>query len=375
MSKTPPSIVQHRSPLMRTRRALESGRITLGFIGGSITADVLTPRGRNWPEPVIAWFKTCFPQIRIQVENVAIGATGSDLAAIRAQRDLMDRSCDLIFVEFAVNDNGTPSELRNRTREGLLRQLLATGTSDVVLVYTFCQEMYVDMEKGKVPSSIAEFEVLGKYYGINSVWVGLQALREVQAGHMRWEEWLPDGLHPDYRGSLSYAQSVVRLLEHAVEKKSSNKKQDWETARLVKLPPPLNRLCWDKVHLLPLADLKQEGPWVLRRWSHYSWFDQVLSTSAPGARLSFSFCGRSAYLCFDFGRTSSEFRYRIDGKKWKISSRDRPSWCSNAGWPRLFCVADNLSNKKHSLEVEVIHGNRQECLGTQFDLGFIGIIQ
>ena len=115
-------VFQHRGGLARTLGALKSGAVTLGFIGGSIT----DPRpGYTWPEPVIAWFASTFPGVRIAVENAAIGATGSELAVFRARRDLIGRGCDVVFVEFAVNDSGEPADKRMRTREGLLRKLLA----------------------------------------------------------------------------------------------------------------------------------------------------------------------------------------------------------------------------------------------------------
>src|SRR5437763_326691 len=113
-------------------RALKSGRITLGFIGGSIT----DPRsGTRWPEPVTAWFIEHFPGVRVLVENAAIGATSSDLGVFRAERDLIRRGCDLVFIEYAVNDNGVPVENRNRTREGLIRKLLKDEPRDLVFVY------------------------------------------------------------------------------------------------------------------------------------------------------------------------------------------------------------------------------------------------
>ena len=100
-------IFQHRGGLHHTLEAIKAGSLTLGFIGGSIT----DPRPEwNWPEAVIAWFVERFPGVRIYVENAAIGATGSDLAVFRAQRDLIDHDCDLVFVEFAVNDEGAPAE-------------------------------------------------------------------------------------------------------------------------------------------------------------------------------------------------------------------------------------------------------------------------
>jgi hypothetical protein len=370
--KIPNEVYCRRRPLEQTVHALKRGSLKIGFIGGSITEDRPIEKGHhNWPETLISWLQAHHPELRLSVENVAIGATGSDLAVFRARRDLLDRSCDLIFVEFAVNDHGTPSERRNRTREGLLRQLLAAGTADVVLIYTFCQEMYADMEKGKMPSSIAEFELLAKHYDLSSLWVGLQALREVKAGQMRWEEWLPDGLHPEHRGSLSYGQCATGFLEKELNHTQGS---SGSPAKPKALPSPRNKQCWERVHLLPLSEIRRQGPWVLRRWSHYSWIDQVLSTAAPGARLSFSFTGRGLALGFDFGKTSAEFRYRINGGKWQTSLRDRPSWCPVAGWLRLFVVEDQLTRKKHQIELEVIHGNRPECTGTTFDLGLVGVI-
>jgi hypothetical protein len=126
---------------------------------------------------------------------------------------LIDRECDLIFIEFAVNDNGTPSERRMRAREGLIRKLLAEGRSQLVIMYTYCQDMYDEMSRSEVPASILEFEQLAEHYGISSVWMGLHAWNEVKKGRMTWDEWLPDGLHPTHRGSLSYGQSVISFLE------------------------------------------------------------------------------------------------------------------------------------------------------------------
>ena len=68
---------RHRRPLSRTLYKLSTGSVTIGFAGGSITADY----GHNWPTPVVNWFVATFPNVRFTVENSAIGATGSDSGA------------------------------------------------------------------------------------------------------------------------------------------------------------------------------------------------------------------------------------------------------------------------------------------------------
>lgn len=362
------NIYNHRDFLTRTWGKLKMGKITIGFIGGSIT----DPRPRyNWPEPVIAWFQENFPQTKILVENAAIGATGSDLATLRAQRDLIDRNCDIVFIDYAVNDIKMTTKDRKRTREGLIRKLLADNKRDLVLVYTFCQDMYSTMVAGETPASIEELELLANHYGIGSVWMGLHALQEVQKGKMRWEEWLPDGLHPTSRGSLSYAESVIEYLE--VEKSRFVDKA-FTSKRYSALANPLDNRHWQATYILSLEDINTVGPWTIRRWPFYEWIDRVLETAAVGAKMSFSFEGRGVALGFDFGKLSSEFCYRIDQGPWITEHRERPDWAGNDGWYRLSVLTDDLDLGCHNVELEVIHGDRAECQGTNFRLGLVGII-
>ena len=238
-------VFKHRGALTKTLEAIKRRRLTIGFVGGSIT----DARGRNrWPEPVIAWFVDKFPEVKIIVENAAIGATGSDLGVFRAERDLIERNCELIFVEFAVNDKDDPTEKRMRTREGLLRKLLASEKSDLVLTYTYSMDMYEQMISGEIPESIREFEILAHYYNIGSIWMGLYALDEVMRGLIRWEEWLPDGLHTELRGSYTYGQSVIVYLEKELLNKSLNN----VNCEKYNMPISYNINNWEKTKLVPI---------------------------------------------------------------------------------------------------------------------------
>ncbi|MGO4545436.1 GDSL-type esterase/lipase family protein [Paenibacillus sp. 2TAB23] len=362
--------IQFRGRLAQVKSKLQTGQLTLGFVGGSITEDgSLMP---NWPEPVARWFAESFPHARIKVENAAIGATGSDLAVFRAERDLINHQCDLIFIEFAVNDYMTPSEHRMRAREGLIRKLLADGRCELVLVYTYCQKMYEDMSQGKIPASIAEFEQLAEHYGISSVWAGQYAFQEVKLGRMTWDEWLPDGLHPKHRGSLSYGQCVISYLE-----KELLTELDTRSGVIPKpLATPLNVNHWGQVDTLSFDEVQLVGPWITRRArAHLPWVDHMLSTSAVGAKLSFSFTGRGLALAFDFGKKSAEFIYRLDGGPAITSSRERPSWCADGGWFQIYWIANELEDGQHHVELEVVHGNRADCTGTNFHLALIGIVK
>jgi hypothetical protein len=310
-----------------------------------------------------------FPNVRIREDNAAIGATGSELAVFRAQADLIDAGCDLVFVEFAVNDSGEESTKRARTREGLVRKLLAAGR-DVVFTYTFAQGFYEEINQGKVPASIQEFENLAAHYGIGSVWMSLHTLNEVKRGFLRWEEWLPDGLHPQLRGSLSYGQSVIAFLEKELLTAPS------PGALPVgdNLPAPLDPLNWEHGYAFPFAKVKRTGPWLDKRHLSMKWIDRILETAAPGAKLEFDFEGRVLTLGFDFGKNSSEFRYRLDGGDWTPVRRERPGWVGNDGWYRMTLISDKLPRRPYHFELEVTHGGQPDCTGTNFRLGLIGVV-
>jgi len=362
------AVHRHRRPLVRTLHKLSTGALTLGFAGGSITADY--GQNHNWPNPVTNWFVENFPGVRFTIENSAIGATGSDSACLRAERELIARDCDLTFVEFAVNDYEVPTPRRNHSREGLIRKLLAAG-QDVILVYTYRQDFYPEMIAGKVPASIAEFEALADHYGLNSVWMGLAALREVCAGRMTWEEWLPDGLHSHFRGSFCYAQTVNTLLRAEL---SDEKSASAKTAAASTLPPPLFAKNWQNATLLPLTSVTTTGPWVLKRVSCNEHLDQVLETHAPGSRLEFDFTGHGLVLITKYGKRSAEFNYRIDGGEWIPVVRPRFDWGGDRNMVGATFLTEDLSPGPHHFEMIVTHGNRPDCTGTECRIASIGVL-
>ncbi len=367
-------VIQRRGDLICTQKAIKNGKLTIGFIGGSITD------GRtnwNWPDPVCSWFYETFPNTKFFIENAAIGGTGSDLATMRVEKEIINRECDLVFVEYAVNDWGFETEYRMKTREGLLRKLLQKEQRDIVLVYTYGQYMYPFMIKNQMPPSISEFEEIACHYNLSSVWMSLHALNQVKQGKLKFEEWLPDNLHPQYRGSLVYAESVITFLKKALIGKPTNNKTPFGK----KLPKSLNENNWQGLYLKPFSEIKRTGYWLVKRWNKLAFIDQTLWTTAIGAKLSFGFEGRGLILGFDFGKASSEFVYRIDKGEWRESKRERYDWCDQDGWYTPYFIADDLPKGKHFFELEVIHGNHEGKMelntkysGTNFCLGSIGII-
>lgn len=357
-------VARVRGSFSHVRAALARGRITVGFLGGSITA---ARTGTRWPEPFLAGLLATYPGLRVVVENAAIGATGSDLAVFRAQRDIIARGCDLVFVEYSVNDFDQPTGQRRRTREGLVRQLLA-APCDVVIVHAFRQEMLPDLLAGRLAASVAEFEELAAHYDMSSVDMGLHALREVRGGLLKWEEWLPDGLHPEQRGSLSYAQSVNAFFADALARPAGS------AEGRERLSVPLSAGAWERVSFVPFSEVELDGPWTVRRWVSDAWIDQVLHCTAQDATLRFKFTGRGLVLGFDFGHASGEIRYRIDGGAWEQTHRERFAWHGDSGWFRPTLIADDLTTGNHTFELKAIPALHAGRVAAGTTVAFFGVM-
>ncbi|MCR8659633.1 SGNH/GDSL hydrolase family protein [Paenibacillus endoradicis] len=360
-----------REPLTVFQQCISAGTVTLGFIGGSITDG----RSRsNWPEYVVQWLAVQYPNVRFRVENAAIGATGSDFGVFRAQRDLIERGCDVVFIEYAVNDDELPTVKRHRSREGLIRKLLREDARDLILVYTFCDTMLDPMVNGLYPPSIIEFEQLANHYHLPSIWVGKYGLDQVKSGRLSMEEWLPDGIHPLKIGSSIYAECVISFLQKQLQRNDRISNVNNHAFQHDLLIQPLDAQCWEEVYELPFTQIVTNGRWLEQRWHDYEWMDTVLETTEIGASLTFVFEGRGLVLAFDFGYQSAEFHYRIDGGAWIESNRDCPDWVGVSGWYRLFDCGDDLQPGEHHFELVVQHRDPEKNQETYFRLGKVGII-
>jgi lysophospholipase L1-like esterase len=346
-------VIKARGSLRRFKKALETGRVVVGFAGGSITE---AARSGNWPHFVINYLMRKYPGVRFVSENSAIGATGSLGALMRAEREQLLADCDIVFLEHAVNDRS--GETTMRSREGFIRKLLRQER-DAVLVYTFNQPMYEDMNAGKVPQSIAELEQLADHYNLPSVWMALHALKEQQAGRMRWEMLLPDGLHPGDFGSSVYAEAVNQYLENELSA------PDGEPIRCAELlPEPFNARNFEHTTVIPFEKITCDGAWCEIREYASPWYRNALFSCASGASLSFDFEGRALCGTVGFGKTSGKFCYRIDGGEWQEYVGERDWWVPESNWTCSILFCDDLPEGKHHVEMVCKHAGLTHCQGT-----------
>lgn len=176
----------------RLRRVMDKARrgedICIGFLGGSVTAGSGAPAGHGYADLAWQWWRDRFPEITVRKINAGIGATNSVIGVHRMQDDLLSRKPDLVVIEYAVNDG--VSLHCQETYENVLRRAWDSGAA--VLLFFVCKN------DGSGAQSVQQ--AIGWHYGVPMVSVlpGIYAM--IAEGHMRWEDYSADTVHPNQRG-------------------------------------------------------------------------------------------------------------------------------------------------------------------------------
>ena len=227
-------------------KALRGEPITLGVIGGSITVGAFATTEKNsYSGRLLSWWREQFPRCEIRMINAGVGGTGSMYGALRAGKDLLSRMPDFIVVEFAVNDNWTDGE----AFEGLVRQILAQPNLPAVLL------LFMMWEKG---GNDQEMQAkVGAHYHLPMVSFRDALWPEMEAGHLKWSDYIVDTVHPTDAGHAAAACFITTMCNNALKAALAGK-----SGAVKPLPSPLFTNAFQQVRWRDAAALdpvKNEG--------------------------------------------------------------------------------------------------------------------
>ncbi|MCD8073679.1 MAG: SGNH/GDSL hydrolase family protein [Lachnospiraceae bacterium] len=192
------------------RRASVGGKLTIGFLGGSITQGSLSSTPQTcYAYLVYSWWKENFPMADVSYVNAGIGATTSQFGAARVGEDLLSYKPDVVFLEFSVNDGSNAHFLE--TYEGLVRRVLSDETAPaVVLIYNVCYD--------NGASAQLMHAKVGRHYDLPGISMQSSIYPELLAGRIENRAITPDDLHPNDAGHELVASVITCYLETVRER-------------------------------------------------------------------------------------------------------------------------------------------------------------
>ncbi|SNS46207.1 GDSL-like Lipase/Acylhydrolase family protein [Granulicella rosea] len=209
--------VQARAGLPHVFAKIQHGEhLRIAYLGGSITA------ADGWRPQSLAWLRAQYPHSSFEEIDAAVSGTGSELGVFRLQSDVLRFKPDLIFVEFAVNDEDESPARIVRAMEGIVRQTWSSlPSADICFLYTINQRSLPTIEAGHNPKSVEAMERVATWYGIPSVNLGRSVAQSILAGKLVLTGPAPtsseapmvfsgDGTHP-------YAETGHRMYLHTLQ--------------------------------------------------------------------------------------------------------------------------------------------------------------
>lgn len=329
-----------------------SRQVRIAYLGGSITS-----ANEGWRELTFNWFRLNYPHTAFYQTNAAIGGTGSLLGAFRIE-ELIKEKPDLIFVEFAVNDENDMSlNRRVQSMEGIVRKTWeALPNTDICIVYTTAVKFCVPLiEEGRQYDAVLDHEKIADQYKIPSIDMGIEVARLCVKGKLLLAADPAENANSivffksaDYYHPLSesghpvYASVVVRCLQK-MSKNAKNKKH--------RLPAPFKTDNWQKSQLVYPEQTELQGDWVQVPESLKNQFGTVdkLWKAGPGAVMKFSFDGDELGFYDCVGPGTGIIQVTIDGKIQKINRFDHN--CSY--WRRHAIFPEKLTSGIHQVEIKV----------------------
>jgi len=349
------------------RRALNGEKLTLGFLGGSITQDAVTSEHRFcYAYRVYEWFSNTFPEADFTYVNAGIGATDSEFAAARVYEHLLSYNPDFVLMEHAVNDGCT--EHYKETYEGVTRQILSSNNKIALL--QMCNVFYNDGNSAELMH-----RRVSRHYGIPVVSMRPTIYDALLSGNFDNRLITHDDLHPNDDGHGLVAKVVTTYLDSVYEKVISKEHLELIPVQERILPQPLtanryeNSVKYDNRNSL-LPGESGEGYQVLAGINGFEKDDTPQEQIRDCFRFGYSGKEKGAFIEYEIEGKCIAIQYRrtinlpAPIAKCVIDGNEADAFILDANFDEtwgdklvLTDVFDSYEDAKHTVRIEIIENH------------------
>jgi lysophospholipase L1-like esterase len=350
--------VQLRDPLLNASSRFTTTRMgRVAFLGGSIT------EMEGYRPLVCAILRRRFPDTAFTVVNAGIASTCSTTGAFRLARDVLDQGpLDLLFVEFAVNDDQDGHHSRAecvRGLEGIIRHARAANPQlDIVVTYFVNPAMLAAIQAGRTPLTIEAHGAVAAHYGISTIDLAKEVAEEISAGTLTWERF--GGVHPAPFGNAICARMIDELFTRAW-------RQPGATAPGAHADvAPLDPLSYAAGRFIALEQAQTTGAWILAvpDWKQLPGGKRerftaipMLSTTTVGASATLAFEGTAVGAYVVAGPDAGIAEASIDGGPFARVDLYH-EYSKGLHYPRTVLFGSELKPGRHTLVVRMAEETR-----------------
>ncbi len=333
---------------------IKKGRVA--FMGGSITE-------MNGYRPMVCGIlKKRFPATEFTFIDAGIASTCSTTGAFRLESDVLSKgTVDLLFVEFAVNDDQDAAHTRAeciRGMEGIFRHCWKNNPNmDIVAAFFVNEGMLKTFESGKTPLTIEAHEAVAEHYSISTINLAKEVSEQMAAGKLTWKQY--GGVHPAKFGNAICASMIDELFERAFPHGAYSIIPD---LRAHTLPAaPLDPLNYESGRFIEPTNAVIKSGWTLAVpvWKQLPGSTRerftsipMLCATEPGAEMSLEFEGTAVGAYIVAGPDAGIAEASIDGGPFAAVNLFH-HFSSGLHYPRTVMLGTDLKPGKHTLVLKM----------------------
>jgi acetyl esterase/lipase/lysophospholipase L1-like esterase len=338
----------------------------VAFIGGSIT------EMNGYRPRICEWLQRRFPDTEFEFTAAGISSTCSSTGAFRLQRDVLAQGpVDLLFVEFAVNDDQDAAHSADECvqgMEGIIRHLRQHNPeADVVMTHFVNPGMLETLNAGDTILSASQHERVARHYQVSSVYLSKEVAQRIRSESLTWEQF--GGTHPGPAGNQLAADLATSILSVG-----------WNGVDAEQLQPvahaapegPLLESSFTNGVLMPLDRVQHDTGWEVSEpeWKTIAGGKRgrflglsLLHSDVPGAVASVRFEGTAVGVYILAGPDAGRLEFRIDENEWQIAELYH-RFSKGLHYPRTVVLASGLKRSGHQVEFRVAATQNSESRGT-----------
>ncbi|MEM6470570.1 MAG: SGNH/GDSL hydrolase family protein [Planctomycetota bacterium] len=351
-----------RGDLSASQRVFEKGRGVVAFLGGSIT------EMEGYRVYIAKSLRQRFPKTEFEFLNAGVASTCSHTGAFRLREEVLAKEPDLLFVEFAVNDDqdAAHDEVNAmRGMEGIVRGArLEHPEVDIVVTHFVNRKMLEQIQNDGVPLSVRAHESVAAHYNVSSCNVGLELANRIERGSMSWETY--GGVHPGDPGNRLAASLVERVFDA-----NNYRSGETESVRSGKkvIPIPLDTASFSEGRMLSLESVNKGKTWArsIPEWSAISGKLRSRFGGLPMLHTTIDlerdepntdFCevrfrGTAVGLYALAGPDAGSIEFSVDGGGWETKSLYH-RFSKGLHYPRTIVLVSDLENGPHTVRFRAI---------------------
>lgn len=339
-------------------RAKAGEKLTIGFIGGSITmGSGASDSDHCYAKLVYDWWCKTFPDAEFTFVNAGIGATTSEFGCARVDSDLLSYKPDFVVVEFSVNDEST--SVYEDSYESLVRKILLSETEPAVLVLNMVQ-----YDSGYNVQNM--HNKIAFTYNLPVISMSDSIYKEILYKKLAATDVSQDMLHPNDRGHAYAAEIVTTYLDKLTQSLDGSNDSKLEADASYSVPDALtpllnlNAVRYDSRNSSP--DLKGFIKDDAKQSDITDIFKNGWTGKKTGDSITFKITGTS--IALQYRKTNAlgapKAVVTIDGDESKAVALDGNYPNGWGNWLYLHDIASNLSDGEHTVTIKITEDGEKD---------------